>query len=395
MQKLEEISGGLHLRTFGAFKHVYLSCIMETKPVSCFASAVPKMFSSLCSLVGPDRPHQSPVVGLGRGVVFGIEQDPRNARLVRMFIEYRNEIVADMVLCEVFEERDEARSIRVHQEIFDGLDILLFRVTLFRADGDHQVASLKLRNEQLEEFDMSPTRHLHSFEEPSWRFPISPLAKRMSTTPGSRLFIYTGVPYIPEEATCKGETSEAPRSPSESGAEAQLWKRPLIESVVVVGDFCPVGSHLPESRGPPRHPGPQFTESSRKPQTVFMVSYQFGRAGLAGCWPKAVLPRWQPFKLHDRRMAMACGYSTAALTSTEPKEEVPTANQAVPSASKVSWVVALRAALNHGGTRRPKRWRREAKRKQLQLATVDPDTLAPSVRPCCIALLWLIPNYRN
>ncbi|CAE7802068.1 unnamed protein product [Symbiodinium necroappetens] len=86
-----------------------------------------------------------------RGVVFGIEQDPRNARLVRMFIEYRNEIVADMVLCEVFEERDEARSIRVHQEIFDGLDILLFRVTLFRANGDHQVASLKLRNEQLEE----------------------------------------------------------------------------------------------------------------------------------------------------------------------------------------------------------------------------------------------------
>ncbi|CAE7241905.1 unnamed protein product, partial [Symbiodinium natans] len=42
-----------------------------------------------------------------RGVVFGIEQDPRHARLVRMFIEYRNEIVADMVLCEVFEERDE------------------------------------------------------------------------------------------------------------------------------------------------------------------------------------------------------------------------------------------------------------------------------------------------
>ena len=34
MQKLEEISGGLHLRTFGAFKHVYLSCIMETKPVA-------------------------------------------------------------------------------------------------------------------------------------------------------------------------------------------------------------------------------------------------------------------------------------------------------------------------------------------------------------------------
>eukprot|EP00439_Symbiodinium_sp_Y106_P061781 s3152_g9.t1 len=244
MQKLEEISGGLHLRTFGAFKHVYLSIMLR------FSCAQDVLQSLQLGRARPAAPIPSCRAGSlwaglghdavpeGRGVVFGIEQDPRNARLVRMFIEYRNEIVADMVLCEVFEERDEARSIRVHQEIFDGLDILLFRVTLFRADGDHQVASLKLRNEQLEEFDMSPTRHLHSFEEPSWRFPISPLAKRMSTTPGSRLFIYTGVPYIPEEATCKGETSEAPRSPSESGAEAQLWKRPLIESVVVVGDFC-------------------------------------------------------------------------------------------------------------------------------------------------------------
>ncbi|CAE7241903.1 PPOX2, partial [Symbiodinium natans] len=51
--------------------------------------------------------------------------------------------------------------------------------------------------------------HLTSFEEPSWRFPISPLAKRMSTTPGSRLFIYTGVPYVPDQAACEVTASEA------------------------------------------------------------------------------------------------------------------------------------------------------------------------------------------
>lgn len=46
----------------------------------------------------------------------------------------------------------------------------------------------------------------------------------------------------------------------------------------------------------------------------------------------------------------------------------------------VPWIVPLKAALNHGGTRRPKRDRREAKRKQVQLATVDPKTGRPSVR---------------
>lgn len=44
----------------------------------------------------------------------------------------------------------------------------------------------------------------------------------------------------------------------------------------------------------------------------------------------------------------------------------------VPPTLAIPWIAPLRAALNHGGTRRPKRDRREAKRKQLQLATVDP-----------------------
>lgn len=44
------------------------------------------------------------------------------------------------------------------------------------------------------------------------------------------------------------------------------------------------------------------------------------------------------------------------------------------------WMLPLKCALNHGGTQRGKRDRSEAKRKQLQLATVDPSTGRPSVR---------------
>lgn len=44
------------------------------------------------------------------------------------------------------------------------------------------------------------------------------------------------------------------------------------------------------------------------------------------------------------------------------------------------WMKPLKAALNHGGTKRPKRDRREAKRKYVQLATVDPSTGRPCVR---------------
>mmetsp|Transcript_28679 Transcript_28679/g.42126 ORF Transcript_28679/g.42126 Transcript_28679/m.42126 type:complete len:403 (-) Transcript_28679:416-1624(-) len=44
------------------------------------------------------------------------------------------------------------------------------------------------------------------------------------------------------------------------------------------------------------------------------------------------------------------------------------------------WMQALKQALNHGGTQRAKRDRKEATRKQVQLATVDPATGRPSVR---------------
>ena len=44
------------------------------------------------------------------------------------------------------------------------------------------------------------------------------------------------------------------------------------------------------------------------------------------------------------------------------------------------WMDALKKALNHGGTQRAKRDRSESKRKQVQLATVDPATGRPAVR---------------
>lgn len=44
------------------------------------------------------------------------------------------------------------------------------------------------------------------------------------------------------------------------------------------------------------------------------------------------------------------------------------------------WMKPLKAALQHGGSQRQKRDRSEAKRKQVQLATVDPVSLRPAVR---------------
>ena len=44
------------------------------------------------------------------------------------------------------------------------------------------------------------------------------------------------------------------------------------------------------------------------------------------------------------------------------------------------WMLPIKKALNHGGTQRSKRDRSEAKRKQLQFATVDPSSGCPSVR---------------
>ena len=73
----------------------------------------------------------------------------------------------------------------------------------------------------------------------------------------------------------------------------------------------------------------------------------------------------------------------------EPKQQQTPAHQSnskKQSSSKSSdtlaapWMLPIKKALNHGGTQRSQRDRSEAKRKQLQFATVDPSTGCPSVR---------------
>ena len=54
------------------------------------------------------------------------------------------------------------------------------------------------------------------------------------------------------------------------------------------------------------------------------------------------------------------------------------------------WMLPIKKALNHGGTQRSKRDRSEAKRKQLQLASVDPSSGCPSVRT--VVFRGFLPN---
>lgn len=171
-----------------------------------------------------------------RGVIMGVEQDPRNPRLIRMFIEYRNEILEDMILCEI--DPAQAHKIFVQQEIWDTITVLGYRVVVLHPDGE-LLEELSIRNQRLEEIDHTPSRSLQFFEEPSWRFPIAPMASRMATSAGSRLFLYTGVPF-------KESTAEAQKSGQSQGGMLQkpglkeppvVWTHPLVESVAVVSDW--------------------------------------------------------------------------------------------------------------------------------------------------------------
>lgn len=172
-----------------------------------------------------------------RGVIMGVEQDPRNPRLIRMFIEYHNEILEDMILCEI--DPAQAHKIFVQQEIWDTITVLGYRVVVLHPDGE-LLGELSIRNQRLEEIDHTPSRSLQFFEEPSWRFPIAPMASRMATSAGSRLFLYTGVPF-------KESTAEAQQSgPQSQGGMLQkpglkeppvVWTHPLVESVAVVSDW--------------------------------------------------------------------------------------------------------------------------------------------------------------
>ena len=92
-------------------------------------------------------------------------------------------------------------------------------------------------------------------------------------------------------------------------------------------------------------------------RTDFLVVSKYILIPYLKCWsPRLTLLTFTSFKIFE-----------GAQSPAFPKDSMK-----APAVCLVPWVAAVRAALNHGGTRRPKRDRREAKRKQLQLATVDP-----------------------
>ena len=62
------------------------------------------------------------------------------------------------------------------------------------------------------------------------------------------------------------------------------------------------------------------------------------------------------------------------------KPQVQQAQLRLQSKHAAPWMHSLKRAMNHGGEQRGKRDRSEAKRKQVQLATVDPVSGRPSVR---------------
>lgn len=127
------------------------------------------------------------------GVVLGLEQDPRHQDLLRMFIEHRNEIVDDMVVCEC-KAVSLSRTV-VFQEVYDSGTHITYRVTLLFADGSLQQASLQLDTGRIEDAKLADKSggHYQIIEEPSLRFPISPCLSRQLLSPANRVFIYTAV----------------------------------------------------------------------------------------------------------------------------------------------------------------------------------------------------------
>ena len=95
--------------------------------------------------------------------------------------------------------------------------------------------------------------------------------------------------------------------------------------------------------------------------------------------------RRRALKAEERalRLREAEAFATQCQTA---EAELPSIGLAQPSPANsdadhaAPWMQPIKKALNHGGTQRSKRDRSEAKRKQLQLATVDPATGFPSVR---------------
>jgi len=158
------------------------------------------------------------------GVVLGVEEDPRHRGLYRIFVEHRNEILDDMVVCEGLPQ--DLSTIAAHQEVYDSGDYISYRLTLLHPDGSRQEASLQLATEKLEVDD-------NLAEEPSLRFPISPCVSRQLLSPANRIFVYTSVAAAgPEDAAATGSFSR----------EDDVFKTPAATGRLPGGDMMMGGT---------------------------------------------------------------------------------------------------------------------------------------------------------
>jgi len=145
------------------------------------------------------------------GVVLGIENDPRHDSLLRMFIEHRNEIMDDMVICEC-PQQDLMQSI-VHQEVYDGGSTIIYRITLLHGDGTRQSAVLQVNADQFEDANLCDSGRYGGqyqlVEEPSSRFPITPCLIRHNLSASNRIFVYSSTAYeAPDETGIEGDMSD-------------------------------------------------------------------------------------------------------------------------------------------------------------------------------------------
>lgn len=133
------------------------------------------------------------------GVVFGVEEDPRHRGLFRMFVEHRNEILDDIVIC----ESSPAMLHRTiaHQEVYDSGDLISYRLTLVFPDGCKQQVVLELSAERVEVDDRLA-------EEPSSRWPISPCVSRQLLSPANRILVYSSLMCQSPSEEDPGEVAE-------------------------------------------------------------------------------------------------------------------------------------------------------------------------------------------
>mmetsp|Transcript_64136 Transcript_64136/g.126887 ORF Transcript_64136/g.126887 Transcript_64136/m.126887 type:complete len:708 (-) Transcript_64136:71-2194(-) len=154
------------------------------------------------------------------GVVVGIEPDPRHRHLLRMFIEHRNEIKDDMVVCERGDMSHMHDSI-VNQEIYDAGIAIIYRITLLHKDGGRQSAVIQWNTDELEEANLDILRSGNNFrlvEEPSPRFPISPCPlTQTNLSAESRIFIYSAEAFQTTVATPRDSSG----SPAQVDAPAE------------------------------------------------------------------------------------------------------------------------------------------------------------------------------